>query len=62
MAFNIGADVSYLLNPRYGVGGFIRYVGGSVDLPERGESEGGRLSDRRRRSLPVLEFDRFQGL
>ena len=31
--FNIGADISYLLNPRYGVGGFIRYVGGSVDLP-----------------------------
>jgi hypothetical protein len=31
--FNIGADLSYLLNPRYGVGGFIRYVGGSVDLP-----------------------------
>jgi hypothetical protein len=31
--FNIGADLTYLLNPRYGVGGFIRYVGGSVDLP-----------------------------
>ena len=31
--FNIGADLSYMLNPRYGVGGFIRYVGGSVDLP-----------------------------
>ena len=31
--FNIGADLSYLLNQRYGVGGFIRYVGGSVDLP-----------------------------
>ena len=31
--FQIGADLSYLLNPRYGVGGFIRYVGGSVDLP-----------------------------
>jgi hypothetical protein len=31
--FQIGADLSYLLNPRYGIGGFIRYVGGSVDLP-----------------------------
>jgi hypothetical protein len=31
--FNVGADLSYMLNPRYGVGGFIRYVGGSVDLP-----------------------------
>jgi hypothetical protein len=31
--FHIGADLSYMLNPRYGVGGFIRYVGGSVDLP-----------------------------
>lgn len=31
--FNIGADLSYLLSPRYGVGGFIRYVGGSVGLP-----------------------------
>lgn len=31
--FNIGADISYLLTPRYGVGGFIRYVGGEVELP-----------------------------
>lgn len=31
--FHIGADLSYLLNPRYGVGGFVRYVGGSVGLP-----------------------------
>ena len=31
--FHVGADLSYMLNPRYGVGGFIRYVGGSVDLP-----------------------------
>ncbi len=31
--FNIGADLSYLLTPRYGIGGFLRYVGGSVDLP-----------------------------
>ena len=31
--FHVGADLSYMLNPRYGVGGFLRYVGGSVDLP-----------------------------
>jgi len=31
--FNVGADLSYMLNPRYGVGGFVRYVGGSVGLP-----------------------------
>jgi hypothetical protein len=31
--FHVGADLSYLLNPRYGVGGFVRYVGGSVGLP-----------------------------
>ena len=31
--FQVGADLSYMLNPRYGIGGFVRYVGGSVDLP-----------------------------
>lgn len=31
--FNLGADLSYLLTPRYGVGGFVRYVGGKVGLP-----------------------------
>ena len=31
--FHVGADLSYLLTPRYGVGGFVRYVGGSVGLP-----------------------------
>ena len=31
--FHVGADLSYLLTPRYGVGGFIRYVGGSEGLP-----------------------------
>jgi hypothetical protein len=33
MGFQVGADLSYMLNLRYGVGGFIRYVGGSADLP-----------------------------
>jgi hypothetical protein len=31
--FNVGADVTYTLTPRYGIGGFIRYAKGSVDLP-----------------------------
>ena len=31
--FNVGADLSYLLSPRYGVGGFVRYVGGEVGIP-----------------------------
>jgi hypothetical protein len=31
--YNVGADVSYLVNPRLGFGGFVRYVGGTVDLP-----------------------------
>lgn len=35
--FNVGADLSYLLNPRYGVGGFIRYVAGEVGIPSVSE-------------------------
>jgi hypothetical protein len=30
--FHVSADLSYLLTPRYGVGGFVRYVGASADL------------------------------
>jgi hypothetical protein len=30
---NLGADVTYTLTSRYGIGGFIRYASGSVDLP-----------------------------
>jgi hypothetical protein len=26
-------DVAYTLTPRYGVGGYVRYAGGTVDLP-----------------------------
>jgi Outer membrane protein beta-barrel domain len=33
VGFNIGVDVTYPLTPRFGVGGFARYAGGSVDLP-----------------------------
>lgn len=32
-AGTIGVDLSYRLNPRYSVGGFVRYAGGEVDLP-----------------------------
>jgi len=31
--FLVGADLSYLLNPRYGVGGFVRYIRGEVGIP-----------------------------
>jgi hypothetical protein len=30
---NAGIDLTYRLNNRYGVGGFVRYLGGEVDLP-----------------------------
>lgn len=30
---SIGVDLAYKLNNRYGVGGFVRYLGGQVDLP-----------------------------
>lgn len=30
---NVGFDGSYMFTPRYGTGVFIRYAGGSVDLP-----------------------------
>jgi len=32
VGFNIGADGTYMVNQRFGVGGFLRYTGGSVDL------------------------------
>ena len=34
-AGTVGVDLSYRLNDRYGVGGFVRYAGGAVDLPCR---------------------------
>jgi hypothetical protein len=40
-AFTVGADGTYLITPRYGVGGFFRFSGTSVDLPVAG---GGTLS------------------
>jgi hypothetical protein len=30
---NVGVDVAYRVNNRYRVGAFVRYLGGSVDLP-----------------------------
>jgi hypothetical protein len=32
-AGTVGVDLSYRMNDRYGVGGFVRYAGGQVDLP-----------------------------
>jgi hypothetical protein len=32
-AGTVGVDLAYRLNDRYGIGGFIRYLGGQVDLP-----------------------------
>jgi hypothetical protein len=32
-AGTVGADLSYWLNDRYSVGGFLRYAAGEVDLP-----------------------------
>ena len=39
--FHVGADLSYLLTPRYGVGGFMRYVRGSAGLPSVDLKAGG---------------------
>jgi hypothetical protein len=30
---NVGVDGSYMFSPRYGVGVFVRYAGGSINLP-----------------------------
>ena len=35
--YNVGADISYLMRPRYGFGAYVRYVGGTVDLPSAPE-------------------------
>jgi hypothetical protein len=32
-AGSAGIDLTYKVNPRYSVGGFVRYLGGEVDLP-----------------------------
>lgn len=33
LGVNAGVDLAYLFSPQYGVGLFLRYAGGSVDLP-----------------------------
>ncbi len=38
---NVGADLTYMLVRRVGVGGFIRYNGGSVDLPAANDLKAG---------------------
>jgi hypothetical protein len=32
-AGNVGVDATYKLTPKFGLGAFVRYAGGSVDLP-----------------------------
>ena len=34
LGINVGFDVSYMFRPQFGAGVFLRYAGGSVDLPE----------------------------
>jgi hypothetical protein len=36
VGFTAGLDATYLLTPRYGVGGFFRFAGASADLPTAG--------------------------
>jgi len=39
---NIGVNLNYMLKPNYGVGAFLRYAGGSTDLPSaKGVKVGG---------------------
>ena len=33
VGFNVGADFAYMLAPFWGLGGFVQYAGGSIDLP-----------------------------
>lgn len=33
LGFNVGGDMTYLINPKLGVGGLVRYVKGTMDLP-----------------------------
>ena len=32
-AGNVGLELGYRMSDRYGLGGFVRYAGGKVDLP-----------------------------
>jgi hypothetical protein len=37
VGINIGADATYMFTPRFGAGAFLRYAGGSEDLPSAPE-------------------------
>ena len=37
VGFHLGGDVTYAVTPRIGVGGLVRFVVGSVDLPSAGD-------------------------
>lgn len=36
VGFNVGADFAYMLAPYWGLGGFLQYAGGSIDVPLAG--------------------------
>ena len=36
VGFNVGADFPYMLAPYWGLGGFLQYAGGSIDVPLAG--------------------------
>jgi hypothetical protein len=40
VGYNLSADGTYLLTERFGVGGFLRFTGGSVDLETSGNTVG----------------------
>jgi len=41
VGINLGVAGNYLFSPRYGVAGFLRYVSGSVDLPDAPDVKAG---------------------
>lgn len=41
--FNIGGDLTYLINPKLGVGGLVRYAKGTTDLPAVADMKVGGL-------------------
>ncbi len=36
IGMHVGADVSYMVTPNFGLGGFLRFADGSIDVPSEG--------------------------
>ena len=36
IGLHVGADVSYMITPNFGLGGFLRFAQGSIDMPSAG--------------------------